>query len=128
MDPIVARRTLAQARLVVGVGALLAPRVAARAMGIDPDANRAMPYITRMFGAREVFMAMPFLMPVPSLDEAELAARGVPVDATDALASLAAGLRGYLPWRAALPATAMAIAGTWLGSVAARNEKLVRPT
>jgi len=127
MDPIVARRTLAQARLVAGVAALVAPRVAARAMGIDPDANPATPYLARMFGAREVFMAVPFLMPVPALDESELAARAVPVDAADAFASLAAGLRGYLPWRAALPATAMAIAGTWLGSVAARNEKLVRP-
>lgn len=128
MDPIVARRTLAQARLAVGIGALVAPRIAARFMGIDPSANPATPYLTRMFGAREVYMAVPFLMPVPGLDESELASRAVPVDATDAVASLLAGVRGYLPWRAALPATAVAIAGTWLGSVAARNEKLVRPS
>ncbi|HEX4903134.1 MAG TPA: hypothetical protein VFV42_10020 [Acidimicrobiales bacterium] len=122
MDAITARRTLAQARLAAGIGALVAPRVAARVLGIDPAANPATPYLTRMFGAREVYMAMPFLMPAPGLDEAELASRAVPVDAADAVASLLAGLRGYLPWRAALPATAMAVAGTWLGTVAGKSE------
>lgn len=123
MDALTARRTLAQARLAVGIGALVAPRVLSRAFGIDPDANPATPYLARMFGAREVFMAAPFLMPAPGLDESELAARAVPVDAADAVASLAAGLRGYLPWRAALPATAIAVAGTWLGTIASQNEK-----
>jgi uncharacterized membrane protein YfcA len=127
MDPLTARRMLAQARLAVGVSALVAPRLASRAMGIDPDANPATPYLARMFGAREVFMAAPFLMPAPGLDEAELASRAVPVDATDAVASMVAGLRGYLPWRAALPATLMAVAGAYLGTQAAQNEKLVRP-
>lgn len=127
MDALSARRTLAQARLAVGVAALVAPRLLSRAMGIDPAANPATPYLTRMFGVRELFMAAPFLMPAPGLDEAELASRGITVDAVDAAASLAAGLRGYLPWRAALPATLMAAAGTYLGSVAARNEKVARP-
>jgi len=127
MDPLTARRMLAQARLAVGVGALVAPRLASRAMGIDPDANPATPYLARLFGVREIFMATPFLMPAPGLDEAELASRAVPVDAADALASVVAGLRGYLPWRAALPTALMAVAGTYLGSVAAQNEKLVRP-
>jgi uncharacterized membrane protein YfcA len=123
MDALTARRTLAQARLAVGIGALVAPRLLSRTFGIDPDANPATPYLARMFGAREVFMAAPFLMPAPGLDESELAARAVPVDAADAVASLAAGLRGYLPWRAALPATAIAVAGTWLGTIASQNEK-----
>jgi len=129
MDAFTARRTLAQARLVAGIGALVAPRVAARVMGIDPDANPATPYLARLFGAREVYMAAPFLMPVPGLDEAELASRAVPVDAADAVASLLAGLRGHLPWRAAIPATLAGAAGTWLGTVAARKEtRAVTPT
>ena len=123
MDPITARRTLAQLRLAVGVATLVAPRLAARAFGIDPDANPALPYFARMFGAREVFMAVPFLMPAPGLDEAELAARAVPVDVADGVASLAAGLRGGLPWRAAIPATLAAAAGAYLGTAAAQNEK-----
>lgn len=128
MDPLAARRTLAQVRLAIGVGALVAPRLTGKLFGIDVAANPAAPYLARLFGARELFMAAPFLMPAPGLDEAELASRAVPVDAADAVASLAGGLRGYLPWRAAVPATAAGLLGTWLGSQAAKNEKLVRRT
>lgn len=128
MDPLAARRSLAQVRLAIGIGALVAPRVTGRLFGIDVAANPAAPYLARLFGARELFMAAPFLMPAPGLDEAELASRAVPVDAADAMASLVGGLRGYLPWRAALPATAAGLLGTWLGSQAAKNEKLIRPT
>ena len=122
MDPFLARRTLAQARLAIGVGALVAPRLTGRLMGIDPAANPAAPYLARIFGARELYMAVPFLMPTPSLDEAELASRAVAVDAVDAAASLMAGLRGYVPWRAAFPATLAGVVGAWLGTVAARND------
>lgn len=128
MDPLAARRTLAQVRLAIGVGALVAPRLTGRLFGIDARDNPAAPYLARLFGARELFMAAPFLMPAPTIDEAELASRAVPVDAADAVASLVGGLKGYLPWRAAVPATAAGILGTWLGSQAARNEKLIRPT
>jgi uncharacterized membrane protein YfcA len=128
MDALTARRTLAQVRLAIGVGAIVAPRVTGKLFGIDADANPAAPYLARIFGAREVYMATPFLMPAPGLDEAELASRAVPVDALDSAAALVAGLRGYLPWRAAIPAAAAGALGTWLGSQAAQNEKLVRPS
>lgn len=127
MDAITARRTLAQVRLAVGIGALVAPRVTAKLFGIDPADSPSAPYLARLFGARELFMASPFLMPAPGLDEAELAARAVPVDAADAVASLLGGLRGYLPWRAAVPATAAGLLGTWLGSQAAHTEKAIPP-
>jgi uncharacterized membrane protein YfcA len=53
----------------------------------------------------------------------------VAVDAVDAAASLLAGLRGYVPWRAALPAALAGVTGTWLGTVAARKEtRAVTPT
>ena len=77
MDVLTARRTLAQARLAVGIAALVAPRVTARFFGVDLATNPAAPYLTRMFGARELYMAAPFLMPAPGLDESELASRGV---------------------------------------------------
>lgn len=123
MDPFAARRTLAWIRAALGVGALLAPRPTGRLFGIDVDANPAAPYLARLFGARELFMASPFLMPAPGLDEEELAGRAVPVDAADTVAALAAGLRGYLPWRAALPAAATAAAATWLGTQAGEHHR-----
>lgn len=123
MDALSARRTLAQIRLAVGIGALVAPRLTGKAFGIDAAVNPAAPYLARLFGAREIFMAAPFLMPAPGLDESELASRAVPVDAADTVAALAAGVRGYLPWRAALPAGLIAAAATYLGSIAAQNDK-----
>jgi len=121
MDPLSARTTLAGIRAALGVSALLAPRLTGKVFGIDVDANPAAPYLARLFGARELYMASPFLMPAPGLDEQELAARAVPVDAADTVAALAAGLKGYLPWRAAIPAAATAAAATYLGSVASHQ-------
>lgn len=121
MDPLSARRTLALVRAALGVGSLLAPRVTGKVFGIDVDANPAAPYLARLFGARELYMASPFLMPAPGLDEQELAARAVPVDAADTVAALAAGLKGYLPWRAVVPAAGAAAFATYLGTQAQRR-------
>ena len=120
MDPLTARKTLAGVRAALGVGALLAPRLTGKAFGLDGDANPALPYVTRLFGARELYLASPFLMPAPGLDEQELASRAVPVDVADTAAALMAGLKGYLPWRAAVPAAATAMLAVYLGSAAAR--------
>ena len=116
MDPHSARTTLAGLRAAVGVLALAAPRFTGRRLGIDVDTNPAAPYLLRLFGARELYLASPFLFADPGLDEAELAARAVPVDAADALAALAAGLRGSVPWRTALPAALIAGAAVWMGN------------
>lgn len=121
MDPLTARKTIAGLRAGIGVGSLLAPRVTAKFFGIDADENPAAPYLARLFGARELYLASPFLMPAPGLDEQELASRAVPVDAADTVAALAAGLKGYLPWRAAFPAAAVAGFATYLGSIAAQQ-------
>lgn len=122
MDAPTARRTLALGRLAIGVASVVAPRVAARFIGIRPEQNRAAPYLIRLFGVREIVMATPFLMPAPGLDEQELAARNVPVDATDAIASLLAGMRGAIPWPAALLWSATGAAGAYLGTIAAQEE------
>lgn len=121
MDPLTARKTIAGIRAGIGVGTLLAPRVTAKVFGIDAEANPAAPYLARLFGARELYLASPFLMPAPGLDEQELASRAVPVDGADTVAALAAGIKGYLPWRAALPAAAVAAFATYLGTVAAQQ-------
>lgn len=117
MDPLSARKTLAGIRAGLGAGAILAPRLTGKVFGIDVDANPAAPFLARLFGARELYLASPFLMPAPGLDEQELASRAVPVDAADTVAALAAGLRGYLPWRAAIPAAGAAALAVYLGSV-----------
>lgn len=121
MDPISARRSLAGLRAGLGVAALLAPRLTGKAFGVDAAANPAAVYLMRLFGARELFLAAPFLMPAPGLDEQELASRAIPVDSADVFAALAAGLKGGLPWRAALPAAATAGAAVYLGILGAKS-------
>ena len=121
MDPLSARRAIAGIRAGIGVGTLLAPRLTGKLFGIDAVENPAAPYLARLFGARELYLASPFLMPAPGLDEQELAARAVPVDAADTAAAFAAGLKGYLPWRAALPAAVVAGFATYLGTIAAKQ-------
>jgi hypothetical protein len=82
-------RLLIGGRLVVGGGALLAPRLVGRCFGIDADDNPAMPYVGRLFGVRAVFMAV--LLAATSDAERERQLRGgVAVDITDALAAIAA--------------------------------------
>ena len=121
LDAPTARRLLAGARVGVGALAVLAPKLTGKLVGVDPEANPAAVYMTRMFGARELFMASPFLLPAPGLDEAELAQRGIPVDAIDLAAALLAGLSGALPMRAALPAAGAAAGGVALGVIASRD-------
>lgn len=121
MDPLRARTTIAGLRAAIGVSTILAPRVTMKMFGVDADDNPAVPYLARLFGARELYLASPFLMPAPGLDEQELASRAVPVDGADTVAALAAGIKGYLPWRAAFPAAAIAAAATYLGTIAAKQ-------
>lgn len=52
------RQALVALRLVLGVTAYVAPDLAARVFGIDPDESAAMPSAVRLFGAREAAMGV----------------------------------------------------------------------
>jgi hypothetical protein len=104
------------ARGGLGVGAVVAPRALGRMFGVDPADNPVAPYLMRLFGIREIFMAWDLHR--TSDDELERTMTGtIPVDAADALASTLAGVAGYLPRRAAVMSTATAIVGTVNGIV-----------
>ena len=51
-------QSLAVLRLAVGVGAWVAPRLSGRLFGLDPDANPQAPYLARLFGIRDVALAV----------------------------------------------------------------------
>lgn len=116
-----ARNALAGIRAGLGVGALLAPRLTGRIFGIDPEVNPAAVYLARLFGARELFMAAPFLLEDEDLQRYALEA-GVLVDTTDAVAAVAAGARGGLGKRAAVMATVTALLAVGLGLTALQDE------
>jgi len=99
-------------RLVVGGGALVAPRTTGRLFGIDPDANPAAAFVGRLFGVRALLMAV-LAASADGLDQERQLRAGVAVDLIDAVAALAAGRRrqlGLLPATAAFAAAVTAAA------------------
>lgn len=118
MTALQARQTLVAIRGVLGVFALLLPRLTGRIFGIDPDANPAAPYLARLFGIRELFMVAPFLDDELESTQQYALEAGVVVDATDAAAGVVAGATGALPKRAAVMVTGTALFATALGILA----------
>lgn len=105
-------RMLVAGRLLVGGGALTAPRMTGRVFGIDPSRNPAAPYLGRLFGVRAVAMALTLCATDGKERERQLRA-GVAVDLIDAAAAVAAGLRREL--RPLPAAAAFAAAATEAG-------------
>lgn len=72
------------ARGALGVGAVVAPRAMGRFFGVDAAANPVTPYLMRLFGIRELYMAWDLY----STDEDELertVTSMIPVDGADAV-------------------------------------------
>lgn len=117
MNPELALRQLAGLRVVIGVGALLAPRLAGRLFGLDVAANPQAPYLARLFGARDVALG------VGALASSGEARRrwveiGVAVDATDAVSAVLAGRDGSVSGGTAIKLAAPAVAAVALGAIA----------
>lgn len=92
------RKFLVAARLTIGVAILIMPRTFARILGIDPTANRALPFVGRVFGVREALMA--YQLYQASDDELEEVLRqGLLVDGIDTMSAVAALLRGEISVR-----------------------------
>ena len=100
------RVVLAGVRLVNGAGALVAPKALMQRLGVDAQASPAVVYGLRMFGIRTVLISLDLMSKDP--DVRAHAVRAAPIiHGTDALAAAFAGIRGDLPRRAALTATAI---------------------
>ncbi|MBG0832624.1 hypothetical protein HS041_33545 [Planomonospora sp. ID67723] len=108
-----ARRALAFVRIVMGATALLAPGLITGRLQADPGRNPAAPYFLRLFGIRTVVMGFDLLSGHPrTLRSAPL------VHASDALAALAAGRSGQVPWRGAAAAAGLSAVNTALALAA----------
>ena len=51
-----AKDAVAIGRIAVGAGAWLTPNLSGRLFGLDPEGNPQLPYIGRLFGARDVVL------------------------------------------------------------------------
>jgi hypothetical protein len=112
-----ALNAIAISRIAVGAGAWLTPNLSGRLFGLDPEGNPQLPYVGRLFGARDVALGAGALRSPRKQKDAWVAA-GLGCDVADVAAGVLAGARGQLPVGAAAlvsaTAGAFALAGVWL--------------
>ena len=115
-----AARALAAGRIVFGVAALAAPRLAAASWVGPVGLWKSVTPLTRGFGARDVLLGM---MALHTLDRPDVARRWqlslAACDAVDGLATLAA--RESLPRRNVAVASAVALGSAATGVAIARS-------
>ncbi len=121
MNATTARRSLAALRTAIGLGALLAPHQTGRIFGMDMASNVGAPFFARLYGARQLCMAVPVLTDAADIDQRMLARLGVQVDVTDTVSAIAAGARGYIPLRAVAISGAVSALSAAVGVVAIQN-------
>jgi hypothetical protein len=115
-----ARSTLAAMRLTIGVSALVAPRLAGKLFGLDPDANPQSMFLGRLFGVRNAAIGLT-LRDGAKAEQQRWLRYGVAIEAIDIAALVAAGARGTIPKRAVALIGATAGVATALGVIAQRD-------
>jgi hypothetical protein len=109
-------------RASIGAGAWIAPRLAARLFGLDAEANPQLPYVGRLFGARDVALAAG--LQLSNGESRRLWLRlGVACDAADTVAGLLAGRNGEISRLSTVLVTAPALLGIGLGVAALRGDR-----
>lgn len=81
---------LAAARVVIGGVALALPDAGAKLFRLDPVTNPQLPYMTRLFGSREIALGAATLL-ARGKTRRNLIIAGIGVDAADAAAAWLAG-------------------------------------
>ncbi len=123
ITPFQAKVTLMSIRAAIGVLGWLFPNLSGRLFGIDPARNPAAPYLGRLFAARELALVAPLLLEDEDEDVQRRSLQvGMAVDAADAAASVAAGVTGTLPKRAAVMTGVTAVAALLLGWIATSDD------
>ena len=113
-------KTLISIRVSIGASAWLAPRLAGRLFGLDPEANPQLPYLGRLFGVRDVVLGAGAQASAGSSRRLWLQL-GLACDAADAAAGLIAGRNGEIPKLTTVLVTAPALLGLALGAAALQS-------
>jgi hypothetical protein len=98
MDPITG---LAFGRIAVGTVSLVSPSLAAKLFLIDARANPQLPYITRMFGSREIALGG-LTLASSGAARNRLVQVGIAIDGTDALIGLVGAASGRVSKKAGI--------------------------
>ena len=86
---------LSLGRVVIGIVALLSPSLSAKLFRLDGDSNPQLPYMSRMFGSREVALGA-LTLAASGTARRNLVLVGIAVDGADAVAGHLAGRDGYV--------------------------------
>jgi hypothetical protein len=114
-------KALIGARMTIGLAIWTTPRITSKAFGIDVPGNPQLPYVARLFGARDVALACGVLSTEGDTQRQWLLA-GVACDVADTLAGIAGARRGYLPKLTSALVTGTALSGVILGAAVLREQ------
>jgi hypothetical protein len=117
MDPVTG---LSLGRIAIGALALLSPPHAARLFRLDAARNPQLPYLTRMFGSREIALGAATLLARGSARRT-MAGAGIAVDAADAVAGVLAARDGVVSRPVGAFLTLPALGAVVAGVVGARR-------
>jgi hypothetical protein len=109
---------LAAARVVIGGCALAAPDLGTRLFRLDGPGNPQLPYMTRLFGSREIVLGAATLL-ASGTTRRNLVLAGIGVDIADAAAAWLAGEARAVDRTTAALLTAPAVAAVVAGVVGA---------
>jgi hypothetical protein len=90
MDPITG---LAAGRIAVGLVSFVSPKLAAKLFLLDSKANPGLPYMSRMFGSREIALGA-LTLASSGAARVRLIQIGIAIDAGDAFTGVAAASTG----------------------------------
>jgi hypothetical protein len=110
-------RNLAMLRLIVGVISYLAPNLGGKLFGLDTAGNPQAPYLARLFGVRDVALALGALQTAGE-SRRQWVQLGVLCDAADVGAAVIGKKGGYLSVPTAVMVGGVAAAATAMGVTA----------
>ena len=115
-------RNLAILRLAVGIISWLTPNLGGKLFGLDPAGNPQAPYLARLFGIRDVALAVGALQSSGEAQRQWLQL-GVVCDVADTFAAVAGRRGGYLPVPTAVMVGVPAVAATAMGVMALQGDQ-----
>lgn len=117
MDPVTG---LSLGRIAIGAVALTSPPLAARLFQLDAAGNPQLPYMSRMFGSREIALGVTTLL-ARGPARTVLVRAGIAVDTADAVAAMLAARDGSVSKPVGGFLTAPAVGAAVAGIVTARR-------
>ena len=105
---------LMTARFGLAALAWFAPGLAGRVIHVDVEANPALPYVTRLFGARDALMGILLVQTRGRTRDRQLW-YGIAIDSIDASAAVIAGIGRQLSRRGAILSAGASLLGASLG-------------